>query len=300
MIRRGNVFGWIYLVALICLFSVTFWGAVVTERTGARQERARAANAANFSSTSPPADVPDSHFDPVTGDRTLFPYSVIPGGVESAEELRSALEHDPIAAAHYAGFDVSQTHVVRLASDEEMYVSYRLNNHIYWTNKKLRLLKGETVITDGKNVARTRCGNRLSATAEVPMAARQPLDMTLDPVPLPDLAAARPIALPMALPFPAFSSLASSPGSGGGTFTPPSFPIVGGGPASHNLVTPPTTPPTPPTAPPAPPNTPPAPPNTPTPPVATPEPDSLVLTAAGISIVLASGWFGYFRRRIQN
>ncbi len=304
MIRRGNVFGWIYLVALICLFSVTFWGAVVTERTSARQERARAANAANSSSTSPPADVPDSHFDPVTGSRTLFPYSVIPGGVESAEELRSALEHDPIAAAHYAGFDVSQTHVVRLASDEEMYVSYRLNNHIYWTNKKLRLLKGETVITDGKNVARTRCGNRLSATAEVPMAARQPLDMTLDPAPLPDLAAARPIALPMALPFPAFSSLlASSPGSSGGTFMPPSFPIVGGGGSpSHKVVTPPTTaPPSPPTPPP--PTTPPIiPPGTPpgTPPVATPEPDSLVLTAAGISIVLAGGCFGYLRRRIQN
>lgn len=86
--------------------------------------------------------------------------------------MRNALEHDPIAAAHYAGFDVSQTRVVRLPSDEEVYVSYRLNNHIYWTNKKLRLLKGETVITDGKNVARTRCGNRLSVTAQSPVAAR--------------------------------------------------------------------------------------------------------------------------------
>jgi hypothetical protein len=211
---------------------------------------------------------------------------VIPGGVRNAEELRNALEHDPIAAAHYAGFDVSQTHVVLLPSDEEVYVSFRLNNHIYWTNKKLRLLKGEAVITDGKNTARTRCGNRLSATAQAPVATKQPLDMTLDPAPLPDLAAERPIALPMALPFPAFSPLLSS-GSGAGTFTPPSFPIVGGGPGgppSHNVVTPPTPPTTPPT----------------TPPAATPEPDSLVLTAAGISIVLASGWFGYFRRRIQS
>lgn len=288
MVRRGNVVGWIYLVALTCLFSVTLWGTVVTGRHSAKQERARTEKAANSSRTAPLSDRHDSHFDTVTAYQPLFPYSVIPGGVRSAEELRNALQHDPIAAAHYAGFDVTETHVVRLPSDEEMYVSYRLNNHIYWTNKKLRLSKGETVITDGKNVARTRCGNRLSATAQTPIAARQPLDMTLDPAPLPDLASARPIALPMALPFPAFSSLLAS-GSGGDTFAPPYFPIVGGGPGGppfHDVVTPPTTPPT----------TPPPPP----PPVATPEPDSLVLTAAGISLVLAAGWFGYFRRRIQN
>ncbi len=289
MIRRGGLVGWVYLVTLICLFSVTFWGTVVTERSSAKEERARAANAANLPLTSPEPDRPDSRFDAATGSRTLFPYSVIPGGVESAEELRNALGHDPIAAAHYAGFDVSQTHVVQLASDEEMYASYRLNNHIYWTNKKLKLLKGETVITDGRNMARTRCGNRLSATAEAPTAAKQPLDMTLGPLALPDLAAARPIALPMALPFPGASSLlAPGSGSGGGTFTTPYFPVVGGGSSARNAIIPPTTPPT------IPPTTPPT-----SPPVATPEPDSLVLTAAGILIVLASGWVGYFRRRIH-
>ncbi len=276
-----------YLVSLICLFLVTFWGAVVTQRNSAKQERLRiASNVEKPSSAPSDADPTDSDFNTLADSRTLFPYSVIPGGVDSAQELRNALEHDPIAASHYAGFDVSQTHVVRLARDEEMYVSYRLNNRIYWTHKRLRLLKGETVITDGKNVARTRCGNRLSATAESPVATKQPLDMILDPAPLPDLADARPIALPMALPFPAFSSLLA-PGPEG-TVAPPIFPIVGGGGApSHNVVIPPT----PPTTPPPPPTT---------PPVATPEPDSFVLTAAGISIVLASGWFGYFRRRIQN
>jgi hypothetical protein len=202
--------------------------------------------------------------------------------VESAQELRNALAHDPIADAHYAGFDVTQAHVIRLASDEEMYASYRLNDRIYWTHKRLRLSKGETVITDGKNLARTRCGNRLSATAQAPVAEKEPLDMTLDPLPLPDLIAARPIALPMALPFPAVSSpLASGSASKGGMVAPPIFPIVGGGSPSHNTIIPPITPPI-------------------TPPVATPEPDSFLLTAAGICIVLASGWFGYFRRRIHT
>lgn len=243
------------------------------------------------------ANPTDSHFGALTGSRTLFPYSVIPGGVENAQELRNALEHDPIAAAHYAGFDVSQTHVERLASDEEMYVSYRLNNRIYWTHKRLKLLKGETVITDGKNVARTRCGNRLSETAQSPVAAKQPLDMTLDPSPLPDLAEARPIALPMALPFPVGSS-GLTPGSAD-IVPPPIFPLVGGDSLPHNSTTPPITPPTiPPTTPTTPPTTPITPPATP--PVATPEPDSLVLTAAGMSIVLASCWFGYLRRRIHT
>ena len=204
---------------------------------------------------------------------------MIPGGVQNAQELRNALEHDPIAAAHYAGFDIGQTHVVRLASDEEMYVSFRLNNRIYWTRKRLKLLKGEAVITDGKNVARTRCGNRLSDTAQAPVAPKQPLDMTLDPSPLPDLAEERPIVMPMALPFPAFSSLMASGPQG--TVAPPFFPIVGGGGSSPHSSTIPPTPPI-------------------TPPAATPQPDSLVLTAAGISIVLASGFFGYFRRRIQH
>lgn len=224
---------------------------------------------------------PDSHFGAVAGSRPLFPYSVIPGGVASAQELRNALAHDPIAAAHYAGFDVSQTHVERLASDEEMYVSYRLNDRIYWTRKRLKLLKGESVITDGKNVARTRCGNRLSAVAAEPIAAKQPLDMTLDPSPLPDMASARPMILPMALPFPASSSLmATSPGSEGGTFMPPSFPIASGGIPSGGTLIPPTTPTTP--------------------PVATPEPDTLEMTAAGITLFLGSGWFGYFRRRTRT
>jgi hypothetical protein len=276
------------LVALICLFSVTFWGTVVTERNIAKQERARAASdAGKLSSASPGPSTTDSYSGSLTGSRPLYPYSVIPGGVESAQELRNALEHDPIAAAHYAGFDVSQTHVIRLAANEEMYASYRLNNRIYWTRKRLKLLKGETVITDGKNMARTRCGNRLSSEAETPIAAKEPLDMILDPLPLPDLAIARPIILPMALPFPAASS-ELVPSSGGGFVAPPIFPIVGGGSSPHNAKTPPTTPPT------TPPSIPPT-----TPPIATPEPESLVLTAAGVLILLASGWFGYFLRRIH-
>lgn len=278
MIRKKSHIGWVYLAALMCLFLATFWGTVVTERNNAKQKQQGAAN----TEESPSAlSQPNSLSRIVTSPRRLYPYSVIPGGVENTQELRSALAHDPIAAAHYAGFDLSQTHVVRLAQDEEMYVSYRLNNRIYWTNKRLKLLKGEALITDGKNTARTRCGNRLSSTAEAPTAAKQPFDMTLDPSPLPDMASARPMILPMALPFPASSSLmATNPGSEGGAFMPPSFPIASGGIPSGGTLIPPTTPTTP--------------------PVSTPEPNTLAMTAAGITLFLGSGWFGYFRRRTRT
>ncbi len=39
--------------------------------------------------------------------RLVFPYSVIPGGVTSADELRETSAHDQTVATHYAGFNYS-------------------------------------------------------------------------------------------------------------------------------------------------------------------------------------------------
>ena len=106
--------------------------------------------------------------------RPLYPYSVIPGGAYSAAELRNAIEHDPVVAHHYAGFDLAKVRIIRLDSDRMEYVSYRMGGHIFWTNRKLSLHKGEEVITDGMHLARTRCGNRLSDHAVKPTSAAQP------------------------------------------------------------------------------------------------------------------------------
>lgn len=106
--------------------------------------------------------------------RPLLPYSVIPGGAADVAELNSAIAHDPLVAIHYAVFDLAKTHVVRLDRDRAVYVSYRLGDRVYWTRKKLMLFKGETVLTDGEHQARTRCGNRLSETPEVPTSSRSP------------------------------------------------------------------------------------------------------------------------------
>src|SRR5258708_498715 len=47
-------------------------------------------------------------------DRPVYPYSIVPGGVNDARELKWVAEHDPVVAAHYAGFDYEHARVVQL------------------------------------------------------------------------------------------------------------------------------------------------------------------------------------------
>jgi hypothetical protein len=93
--------------------------------------------------------------------RPVYPYSVVAGGVEDANELKWVAEHDPIVGAHYAGFDYAHARIVRLTLARTAYLSYRIGNHIYWTRRRVTLHKGENVITDGRMTARTRCANRV-------------------------------------------------------------------------------------------------------------------------------------------
>src|SRR5258708_28355146 len=57
-----------------------------------------------------------------------------------------------------------------------MYVAYRKGDKIYWTRKKIALHPGETLISDGKIVARTRCGNRVAVAPLGPPAIMDPLE----------------------------------------------------------------------------------------------------------------------------
>jgi hypothetical protein len=98
--------------------------------------------------------------------RPVYPYSVVPGGVEDAKELKWVAEHDPIVGAHYAGFDYEHAQVVRLALARTVYVSYRIGSRIYWTRRRVTLHKGEKLITDGRMTARTRCANRVEETPQ--------------------------------------------------------------------------------------------------------------------------------------
>ena len=120
--------------------------------------------------------------------RPLFPFSVVPGGVVSTRELINAMSNDPMIARHYAGFDVRAARIVMLRQDLRAYVSYRIGGDIYWSKKQITLHKNETVITDGNIVARTRCGNRVSETFQLPISTREPSPEALDVPQIPETA----------------------------------------------------------------------------------------------------------------
>lgn len=106
--------------------------------------------------------------------RPVYPYSVIPGGVHDPKELQRVFEHDPVIAAHYRDFDFRRARVMQLLEDKTVYVSYRIAGRVYWTTKKVRLRRGEKVITDGKMTLRTRCGNQVSETARKEVSPNEP------------------------------------------------------------------------------------------------------------------------------
>jgi len=113
-----------------------------------------------------------NHTEP-SSSRPVYPYSVVPGGVEDAKELKWVAEHDPIVAAHYAGFDYDHARILRLTLDRTVYLSFRIGSHVYWTRHRVTLHKGEKLLTDGRMTARTRCANRVE---EVPQQAAAPVE----------------------------------------------------------------------------------------------------------------------------
>jgi hypothetical protein len=181
--------------------------------------------------------------------------------VESTKELKIAVANDPVIAKHYASFNMAKARMIRLGTGRAVYVSYRLGNRVFWTSRKTKLLKGETLITDGEHAARTRCGNRISETPAGPVSPKEPSQKILETPVDPGLFS-QPYALSLTLPpnnFPAPPATEIPPGApGGGIFIPPFEPVFWGG------------------------GTPGVPPPTP-PPVATPEPGTLLLISTGLT-----------------
>jgi hypothetical protein len=122
----------------------------------------------------------DQILSQVQPSRPLYPYSVVPGGVNDAKELKWIAEHDPVVAAHYAGFDYDHARVVRLTLARTAYVSYRIGNHIYWMNRRIALHKGEKLITDGRITARGRCGNQVAENPKPEVSPAQPSPEALE------------------------------------------------------------------------------------------------------------------------
>jgi hypothetical protein len=95
-------------------------------------------------------------------DRPIYPYSIVEGGVETIDELREQMARDPVVAAHYRDFNLSKARIERLETPRVAHVSYRMNDAVYWTRKPVVVPAGETILTDGKIEARTRCANQLA------------------------------------------------------------------------------------------------------------------------------------------
>jgi len=112
--------------------------------------------------------------------RVMYPYSVIPGGAQNGSELASEINRDPVVAAHYSSFNVEKARAVAVRNESLVHVSYRINNKVFWTAKKVKLAQGERLITDGQNLARGRCGNRVSVLAQAPTSPDEPPAEVLD------------------------------------------------------------------------------------------------------------------------
>jgi hypothetical protein len=112
--------------------------------------------------------------------RPIYPYSLVPGGVRTVHELKQAAEHDPVVAAHYAGFDFDHARIVRLRRALAAYVSYRMGNNVFWTRHLIALKKGEMLITDGKIICRTRCANRVEEMPQQATSESEPPVMKFD------------------------------------------------------------------------------------------------------------------------
>jgi hypothetical protein len=133
--------------------------------------------------------------------RPNYPYSVIPGGAYSPAELRFVNGRDSLVREHYSDFNMNDARLVVLTADRYQYASFRLNKHIFWTHHRLLIPKGEVLLTDGQNYARTRCGNRLSNTAKAETTPLQPPDALLSLPPFrPELLTTAPIELAPAPP----------------------------------------------------------------------------------------------------
>jgi len=151
--------------------------ALLMPQTGQVRTITISSDPGSYWSLPPESLLADSHSPK---GRTVYPYSVVPGGARNPQELREAISRDPLVAAHYSDFQLSKARIISLANAKTAYVSYRLGNRIYWTRKPVHLPKGEAIITDGEHSARVRCGNRITESPPGEGSPDEPPEAVLD------------------------------------------------------------------------------------------------------------------------
>jgi hypothetical protein len=107
-------------------------------------------------------------------ERPVYRYSVIPGGAYSATELAEAIRRDPVVAREYGGLANRPLRAVTVTAPRMAYVSYRLDDRVYWTKHKVRIQADEQTLTDGVTEIRARCGNCISLQPLQPTSEEEP------------------------------------------------------------------------------------------------------------------------------
>ena len=237
----------------------------------------------------PPLDS-DLLFRPPSAPPRVYPYSVIPGGIASVEELKKIIDHEPDIARHLEDFNLQKAKLVRVAQPRSVYVSYRKGDLFFWTTKRLTLAKGELLISDGTHTLRGRCGNDISDDPGEPTSLSEPTIKELETPLLVSEVTPQPGSMPPLIP----DSLPPDISLNGGLPTIPPAPLLDPTPPTNSV--PPfiyplifpagnngATPPTPPTP--------------------IPEPSTLLLVSLGAAEIGAKRIWEkrkYFKRRIAS
>ena len=124
----------------------------------------------------PPIEITERARPPLVPGRPVFRHSVVRGGVYTADEVEAAMDRDPIVASHYSGVNAGALRVETI-DDRDVFMSYRIGDEIFWTKQKVRLQKGEAILTDGVHHIRARCGNCIAFAPAGPTAGDEPDEM---------------------------------------------------------------------------------------------------------------------------
>jgi hypothetical protein len=164
----GQRMRWLFALTLIlALACVVDWFVSRRNHASAALQPISSGSPAASASADPARiskNVPSPEAPEERSERVFYLYSVIPGGIRSIQELKTAIASDPIVSAHYTTFHMENARIIRLDRERSMHVSYRMGNEVFWTKRELTVKKGETLVTDGVQTARMRCGNLISET----------------------------------------------------------------------------------------------------------------------------------------
>jgi hypothetical protein len=158
---------WVLLLAGIALTGCNRSGSSSSKPSGAH-----AASGATLSADDQSWDV-SAHLQPTAVrqrvSRTVYPFSLVAGGVYSAGDLARAIAVSDSLRAHYKNFDFKHVRLIRIQNNTPAFVSYRKDGKIFWTKRKIALHSGELVLADGHYLVRARCANQISFAPQTPI-----------------------------------------------------------------------------------------------------------------------------------